>query len=480
MFSRSVLFVVVILCLSSSLSAQSPYDVNSPPPAGFNRGEAQKDTETHLAKLIRINTENPPGNEREAAEYVASIVSVIPGVETHILDMAEGRAQLVARLRASSPTKKAVLVLAHMDVVGAEASKWSTPPFEPTIRDGYLYGRGTIDDKGMLAATVAALRQLSRVRGALDRDIILVATADEENGPEGVARLLNRHFDLLKDVEFALNEGGRIRIQDGRVHTVNIQTTEKIPYNVTAAARGTSGHGSVPLPDNALAALSRAVGRVAAWRAPARLNPTTRLYFAGLAEIEKDAEVKQAMESISSSTDPQIIEQAAEVLSREPLHNAVLRSGQSLTLIKGGFRSNVIPSEGTANFNVRVLPADDVHEIVREMNRVGGESQVRFELKGELQAAAPASPVANDLFHALETAAKVMAPEALVIPFMSTGATNSALLRAKGIPTYGILPMPLPVGDELRMHGDDERVPLQALGWASEYLYRTLWLVAKK
>ena len=105
---------------------------------------------------------------------------------------------------------------------------------------------------------------------------------------------------------------------------------------------------------------------------------------------------------------------------------------------------------------------------------------MRFELKGELRAAAPASLVANDLFHALETAAKVMAPEALVIPFMSTGATNSALLRAKGIPTYGILPMPLPVEDELRMHGDDERVPLQALGWASEFLYRTLWLVAKK
>jgi acetylornithine deacetylase/succinyl-diaminopimelate desuccinylase-like protein len=462
------------------LSAQSPYDVNSPPPAGFNRGEAQKDTETHLANLIRINTENPPGNEREAAEYIASIVSVIPGVETHILDMAEGRANLIARLYASRPGKRAVLVLAHMDVVGAEPSKWSTPPFEPTIRDGYLYGRGTIDDKGMLAATVAALLQLSRVREALDRDIILVATAAEESGPEGVEWLLKHHFDLIRDVEFALNEGGRIRIQEDRILTVNIQTTEKIPYNITVTAQGPGGHGSVPLPDNALATLARAVSRVAAWRAPVRMNATTRVYFARLAEIERDPEVKRAMEEISSSTDARVINHAAEVLFREPLYNAVLRTGQSLTLINGGFRSNVIPSEATANFNVRVLPADDVYEIVQEMNRVGGESQVRFELKGELRAAAPASPVANDLFRALETAAKVMAPEALVIPFMSTGATNSALLRAKGIPTYGILPMPLPVEDELRMHGDDERVPLQALGWASEYLYRALWLVAKK
>jgi acetylornithine deacetylase/succinyl-diaminopimelate desuccinylase-like protein len=364
-----------------------------------------------------------------------------------------------------------------MDVVGADASKWSTPPFEPTVRDGYLYGRGAIDDKGMLAATVAALLQLSPARETLDRDIILAATADEENGPTGVKRLLNHHFGLVKDAEFALNEGGRIRIQDGRIYSVNIQTTEKIPYNITATARGTSGHGSVPLPDNALAALSRAVGRVAAWRAPVRLNLTTRLYFAGLAEIEKDPEVQQAMESISSSTDPQIIDQAVEVLSREPLYDAALRTGQSLTLLEGGFRSNVIPSEGTANFNVRILPQEDIQDVVREMNRTGGESQVTFEI---VEDSPPVSPLTSELFEAMQRAAEVMAPNAIVIPFMSTGATNSALLRARGIPAYGILPMPLRVEDELRMHGDDERVPLEALGWAAEYLYRVLWLTSKK
>jgi acetylornithine deacetylase/succinyl-diaminopimelate desuccinylase-like protein len=355
MSSRAILLAVVTVWIANSLSAQSPYEVKSPPPAGFNRGDAQNDTETLLTRLIRIDTQNPPGNERAAAEYLASVLSPVPGVETHVLDLGDGRAQLIARLHASSPSKRAVLVLAHMDVVGADASKWSTPPFEPTVRDGYLYGRGAIDDKGMLAATVAALLQLSPARETLDRDIILAATADEENGPTGVKRLLNHHFGLVKDAEFALNEGGRIRIQDGRIYSVNIQTTEKIPYNITATARGTSGHGSVPLPDNALAALSRAVGRVAAWRAPVRLNLTTRLYFAGLAEIEKDPEVQQAMESISSSTDPQIIDQAVEVLSREPLYDAALRTGQSLTLLEGGFRSNVIPSEGTANFNVRIL-----------------------------------------------------------------------------------------------------------------------------
>jgi acetylornithine deacetylase/succinyl-diaminopimelate desuccinylase-like protein len=211
------------------------------------------------------------------------------------------------------------------------------------------------------------------------------------------------------------------------------------------------------------------------WKAPVKLNETTRLYFARLATIEKDTAVRRAMQEVSA---PQAsaaqIDAAADVLARDPLYNAVLRTGQSLTLVAGGIRSNVIPSEGRATFNVRVLPNDDVREIVREMQRAGAESQVTFRLTGVVQAAPPPSPVTSDLFRSMEAAAKAMEPRTTVIPFMSTGATDGAVLRAKGIPTYGILPMPLPLEDELRMHGDNERVPIDALGWAAEYLYRVL------
>ncbi len=276
-----------------------------------------------------------------------------------------------------------------------------------------------------------------------------------------------------------MNEGGRIRVADGRVRTVNIQTTEKVPYNVRDVARGPSGHASVPLPDNALAALARAVGRVHAWRAPVRLNETTRLYFGRLAEIEADPEMKQAMRQIASSKSDSTIRRAAEVLSRDPLHSAVLRTGQSLTLIDGGIRSNVIPSEGTATFNVRVIPGDDVRQVVEAMNRVAAEPQVTFALEGQPEREPPTSPVTTALFRAMEQAAKTMAPGAVVMPFMSTGATDGARLRANAIPTYGILPMPLPMEDELRMHGDNERVPVPALGWAAEYLYRVLRSVAE-
>jgi acetylornithine deacetylase/succinyl-diaminopimelate desuccinylase-like protein len=391
------------------------------------------------------------------------------------VDVGEGRANFIARLRAPGATKRPLLVMGHMDVVGADTTKWTTPPLEPTVRDGLLYGRGAIDDKGMLAAAATALLQLARSPERLSRDVVFFGTAAEEGGPGvGVDSVVANHRDLLGDPEFALNEGGRIRVADGRVRTVGIQTTEKVYSDVRLTGRGTGGHGSVPLPDNALAALARAAGRLHEWRAPVRLIETTRLYFAAMATIEDDAGMRAAMERVATSEDAREIDAAAALLSRDPLHNAVLRSAASLTILDGGFRGNVIPSEGTANFNLRLLPGDDPAEILESMRQAAGEESVAFEFAEEPQLGAPPSPVDSDLFRAMEAAAHEMAPEAVVMPYMSTGGTDGRVLRTHGIPTYGILPMPLALEDELRMHGDDERVPVAALGWAAEYLYRVM------
>ena len=477
---RSLLATAAVLLAAFPCAAQDAYTAAGAAPPGLDRAAAQASTLAHLQNLIRLDTQNPPGNELLTATYFDSVLRAVPGVETRILTAAEGRANFIARLRATRPTQRPVLVMGHMDVVGADTTKWDPDPFVPTIQDGYLYGRGAIDDKGMLSATLTALVQLAAQRDRLDRDIIFFATAGEEGGPAvGVDWVIEHHRDLIGDAEFALNEGGRIRVQDGQVRTVNIQTTEKVPYNIVATATGTSGHGSVPLPNNALAALARAVARVHEWRAPVRLNETTRIYFARLATIEDDPEAKRAMEAVSAADATQAqIDAAAAVLSRDPLHNAVLRTGTSLTLMNGGFRTNVIPSEGRATFNVRILPGEDVREVVAAMNAADGEEQVTFALDGEPVQAPPPSPVSTALFREMEAAARVMAPRAVVLPFMSTGATDGAALRAIGIPTYGILPMPLPMEDELRMHGDNERVPVRALGWATEYLYRVLRGVA--
>jgi acetylornithine deacetylase/succinyl-diaminopimelate desuccinylase-like protein len=478
----TVAFGLALAAPVAPAAAQGTYTLTGPAPAGMSdRARVQQATLTHLQNLIRINTENPPGNELATALYFDSVFKTVPGVETHVLQVAEGRANFVARIRAARPTKKPVLVMGHMDVVGADTSKWETDPFVPTIRDGYLYGRGAIDDKGMLAATLVAMTDLARQRESLSRDVIFLGTAGEEGGPPvGVGTVLEQHRALIGDAEFALNEGGRIRVDEGRVETVNVQTTEKIYYEVVATATGRGGHGSVPLPDNPLAALARAVARVHAWKPPVRLNETTSLYFGRLATIEDDPEVRRAMVEISNpDAKPAAVDSAADVLSRDPLYNAILRTGAALTILNGGFRGNVIPSEGKATFNVRTLPGEDITAIVAEMNRVGGEPSVVFTLDGQPEEAPPPSPVGTALFQAMEEAARAMAPDAVVIPFMSTGATDGSRLRAVGIPTYGILPFPLSDEDEGRMHGDNERVPVEALAWGTEYVYRVLSGVAR-
>ncbi|HEX6057379.1 MAG TPA: M20/M25/M40 family metallo-hydrolase [Gemmatimonadaceae bacterium] len=487
MFSRPLplLSLLAALGCASSGAAQpaarpatGPYHVAAAAPTGFDRAWAQRTTETHLRNLVRLDTQNPPGREILTARYFDSVFAQIPGVERRIIEAGNERAFFVARLRAERATAKPVLVMGHMDVVGADTAKWDTPPFEATLKDGYWYGRGVIDDKGMLAATATAMQILARDRARLTRDVIFFGSAGEEGGDVDIGWLLEHHPEAIGDAELALNEGGRIRvaggIERGRVRTVNIQTTEKVYYAVTCTATGPSGHGSVPIPDNALAALARAAARLHAWRPPARLNETTRLYFARLAEIEPDTAVRAAMRGVSTATDSAEIEAAAAVLSRDPLHNAVLRTGVALTILDGGMRENVIPSEGKATFNVRIIPGEDIVAIAERMTAIAAEPQVACALDHPPEEAPPPSPVSTALFRSMERAAKTMAPEAVVLPFMSTGATDGAALRALGIPTYGILPMPMPVEDELRMHGDDERVPVAALGWATEYLYRVL------
>ena len=479
---RHALPLALLAALAAAPPArQSPYAVEAPAPAGFDRAAAAAATLAHLEALIPLDTRNPPGNEMLTARYLERALAGVPGVTTEVLDVGDNRANFVARLAATSPGAPPVLVLGHMDVVGFQEANWSTAPLTPTRRDGYLYGRGAIDDKGMLAAAAAVLVQLAARRDALQRDVILLATAAEEGGPAvGVDWVLEHRPDVLGGAQFALNEGGRVRLSDGVVRTVNVQTTEKVYYEVAAVAAGPSGHGSVPLPDNALAALARAAARVHDWRAPVALNETTRVYFRRMASIEEDPLLRGAMAVLGAAEPPEpaALEAAAQVAARDPFLDAILRTGQSLTVLDGGFRANVIPSEGRATFNVRTVPGDDVRAVVRRMQEVGGEPSVRFELQGEPRSSPPPSPVGTPLFRALEEASRAMAPAALVVPFMSTGATDGAALRAAGIPTYGILPFPLELEDERRLHGDDERVPLEALGWGAEYLYRTLAAVA--
>ncbi|GJM23446.1 MAG: peptidase M20 [Planctomycetota bacterium] len=471
------------------LRAVDPFAVAADAPDGFDREAVAARTRARLEALVAINTTNgadprpeperPDGNELAMARWFEQQLAGMPGVETHVLDVGNGRGNFVARLRANAPSERPVLILGHMDVVGADPARWESDPFVPAERDGYLYGRGVIDCKGPLAVELAAFEYLAARRDSLRRDIILLATAAEEGGDSvGVAWMLEHHAALFDDAEFALNEGGRVRLSDGRVRSVNIQTTEKVYYEVQLVAEGTSGHGSVPQVDNALAKLARATARVHDWRAPAQLNDTTREYYRRQQALELDERRRSAMLTlVDPATQPDAFHKAADLLAEDPLDNAVLRSAAALTMLQGGFRANVIPGEGRATFNLRILPGADVDALVAAMQIAAGPD-VSVTLSSEPQASPPPSPVDTALFQAMEQAAEEMAPGVAVLPFMSTGATDGAALREAGIPTYGLLPIPLRDEDELRMHGDNERVPLAGLAWGAEYVTRVLLGVA--
>jgi acetylornithine deacetylase/succinyl-diaminopimelate desuccinylase-like protein len=432
------------------------------------------ETVVHLKRLIQLDTTNPPGNEMSVARYLDDVLRAA-NIETHLFEPTSGRAALVARLPAASTAMdgRAVMVTAHMDVVGVEPLQWSVDPFSGEIRDGVLYGRGAIDDKGMLAvnlmATLLAKREIIDRGGALIRDLLFVATSDEEAGGDwGMQWLIDNHPTLIRS-EFALNEGGRIRIVDGKPLYAAVQNAEKVSNVVTVIAKGPAGHASVPLEGNAVARLARAIARIAAYREPTILSPTTREFFARLGAIWPTADIARAMIDVSSGDDARIAVGAAR-LANEPLFDAVLRNGISPTMLAGGVRHNVIPAEAQATLSVRTLPGNSIDDVVARLVEIVDDPLVELTIM-ERGLDGPPSDFFSPMFEAIKASIAHVDSTIVTVPYMSTGATESARLRHWGVQTYGLLPFPLDEVDESRMHGADERVPLSALDFGTRVVY---------
>ena len=318
----------------------------------------------HFSELLRIDTTNPPGNETAVAVYLRDALAA-EGIESRLYAMAPGRDNLVARIEGNG-SKAPVLVMGHTDVVGVQRENWTVEPFDAVRRDGYIYGRGTLDDKDNVTAGMMLLLMLKRAGVELDRDVIFLAEAGEEGTPEvGVDFMVNEHWDEVA-AEYCLAEGGGAVARDGVVRYVSIATTEKYPMRVRLIARGTSGHGSVPRPDNALAALAEAVARLSQWQPPMRLNQTTRAYFQKLADIGDNASARY----YRGLFDPAEQARSQHYLAmNEPQHNALLRTGVAPTIISGGFRRNVIPAEAEAMLDVRALPDENPEAVLRPHGR---------------------------------------------------------------------------------------------------------------
>src|SRR6266568_576275 len=348
--------IVSTLIFVSAASAQQPSAASSAI-TDASRVEAVQ----FLTDLVKIDTSNPPGNEVKAANYIKAVLDK-EGVASEIFESAPGRGNIVARLKGNG-AKRPLLLMGHLDVVGVERDKWTVDPFAAVMKDGYLYGRGSRDDKAMDAANLEVFLELHRRKIALDRDVILLAEAGEEGTTRyGIDFMVAQHWDKI-ECQYVLNEGGALHETNGRVDYASVGTTEKVPRGMTLIARGSSGHASMPRLDNPIAHLGAAVGKLLAWQPPMRLNETTREYFSRLAKISspEDAYLYTHLEEASVQQ-----KLAAGKISQ----NSMLRTSISPTIIKGGFRENVIPADAEATLDVRALPDENMEAFVAEMGRI--------------------------------------------------------------------------------------------------------------
>lgn len=442
----------------------------SPPATDFSR--LDQEALTWLSDLIRINTTNPPGNEKKAAEYIAGILQK-EGITAELLEVAPGRSAVVARLRSSpmADPSRALLLLGHLDVVGVDKSKWTVDPFGAAVKDGYLYGRGAIDDKGMVIANLATFVALKRSGARLNRDVIFLGSTDEEQGGNASIKIMIGKFWEKFACGFAINEGGRVMAKNGKVQYVGIQASEKIPQNVAVISRGPSGHGSVPRKDNAVVHLAAAIAKIGAYEAPAKPSTIVRRYFEQLARIEDEETAKW----IRALDTPERAEHAMRILSdMNPTWNSMLRDSIAPTLLQAGIRENVVPSEARANLNIRLLPGDMIDSVVTDLKKLINDPQITFEVKPDGGEPAPPSSIETELFQTIERVGTREFAGAVVLPYLSTGATDSAQLRLHNVQAYGLLPFPLEEQDERRMHADDERIPVASFYKGIEFLYHVV------
>jgi acetylornithine deacetylase/succinyl-diaminopimelate desuccinylase-like protein len=378
---------------------------------------------------------------------------------------------LVARLRGAEATRaqrKPVLLLAHLDVVAADPKDWSVPPFALTEQGGFLYGRGTLDIKGEVADLVMCLARLKRAGFVPARDLVLALTADEEEGAfNGVAWLLANHRDWL-DVAYALNtDAAGLQEERGRPRRMPIQTSEKGYLTLELATSAPGGHSALPEPENAILRLAEALARLDGFTFPVALNATVRTAFAQLAR-EGGPLASAYRGAIAEPPDAGALAR----LSALPWPNALLRSVCTPTLLAAGVAENALPERATATIQCRLLPGDDAGAVRAALRARIADERVAMRTTSE-PLRAPESPLDPEVFRAVEAATHASWPGVSVYPVMDPWASDGALLRAAGIPVYGVSGIAFDV-DDVRSHGPDERISARAFAEALEFMHALL------
>jgi acetylornithine deacetylase/succinyl-diaminopimelate desuccinylase-like protein len=428
-------------------------------------------------ELIEINTVTATGDTLRAAEAMAARLRAggFDPADVQVLSPAPRKGNLVARLRGSG-ARKPILLLAHIDVVEARHEDWSTDPFKLIEKDGYFYGRGTIDQKYMAATFVANLIRYRQEGYRPDRDIILALETDEEildANQMGIRWLLANHRALI-DAEFALNEGAGVGLKDGKPVRNAVQTAEKISVRFQLEVTNRGGHSSIPVPDNAIYRLAEGLLRLSKFTFPFRINETTRAFFGRVADSEAEQTARDMRAILSGTPDPAALSLVR--LSANPLYNAQLRTTCVATMLEGGHAINALPQMARAGVNCRIMPGEPVDEVLATLVRVVADDQIKVTQTSQAVVSAP-SALQEEIMGAIATLTEEFWPGIPIIPTMSAGATDGSYLRNAGIPTYGHSGLASELGDN-RAHGRDERVLVNSFWQGQEYLYRLVKMLA--
>jgi acetylornithine deacetylase/succinyl-diaminopimelate desuccinylase-like protein len=465
---RRALRVIPLLLMPAALAGQAA-------PASLARpvdwAAIQAQGVEVLRQYLRINTSNPPGNELETARFLKAILEK-EGIEATILDTAElgaGRANLYARLKGNG-SKRAIALVQHMDVVPVTPAYWSVPPFDGEVKGGFIYGRGALDMKGEGVAHLMALIALKRSGVPLTRDIVFVANADEELGSTGGIVFVDRHADLLKDVEYLFTEGGANVYRNGKLEYYSVGVAEKRTFWQKLTVKGTPSHGSRPTRANPVPRLVAALDKIARYETPLHVTPGVEKFFRDISRNYSGAQAGYLRDVRKALDDPA----AREWILSDVYWNAILRNTISLTGLAGSNKTNVIPAEASAEIDVRLLPDQSPDSMLATLKRLVADTAVHFQT---LLVPKPPfeSPVNTDLFRAIERAAKERDPSAFVTSSMMTGATDRPSYRKLGIIAYGLDPFRVEAADEQRgVHGNDERLSVENVGFGIRFLYDIL------
>jgi len=446
--ARTLILISLLVAGVADAGAQAPIDWKA----------VEAETLQHFRALVQLDTSNSPGNETRAVDYVKQVLEK-EGIPVQVFASDPTRANLVARIKGNGK-QKPILVMGHTDVVTIDPKKWiDHGPFSADVAGGYVYGRGTVDDKDNLVASLMLVLTLKRSNAALDRDVIFLAESGEEGTPAvGAQFMIDSHFDAI-DAEYCLAEGGGVVRMAGKNMHANISTTEKEPRAVELIATGPAGHGSVPRRTNVVAHLSKAVDKVVEWTPPLRVNETTGSYFRKLAASANSAEAAKRYQDVLSP-DSKISKPAADwMLENEPEHWSMLHTSVVPTILTAGYRYNVIPSEAKATLDVRLHPDEDQAKFLDQIRAVINDPSIEVRWARDRYRPAGASRLNTELFAAIEAQTRKHY-NVEVLPTMSTGASDKAQIRSKGVQCYGIGPAidREDGGKGFGAHSDQERI----------------------